>query len=1289
MKSIRLILLIFLFNIQFHFSQNIKHLSVEEGLPQSFVSAIEQDEDGFMWISTRNGLARYDGNSFRIFQHDLKNKNSLSSNIIDYIKKDRQNTLLIKYETNEIDRFDLKTEKAEHIINAQFIEKNHISVHRNTWLVSRDNVLWFKSKENNLYHYHLNNKSKLVKHNLSLTSDEKIFNIAEDKNSNIWVLTQKNLKQFNRKTQHFINIPIPYTMFKDDTESKVFESIAFSLRKNGEFLWADKENLYFFNPLKKVFRTEKLPISSPVKIKWIVSNPNGKEYFIAGNNIYSHDDISGINFLSTITINKKTQAFYVDHSGLVWVGADTDGIYTIDYNVNFEAFSYKKDFITDLLKETYGISLHDFFDWDEQKLGVLQPSYYFRSAWNHQKEWIALNRTICYYDTKEKKVFKFPTLPMANEAGFSFITGISLDQDKPFVIDKLNTIYTFNNGKWEVFQTLKNFNPALKSTNIYFDLSAKALWITTESHGLIKIDVSSKSIRQIINDKTGLPTNHLVAAVPDSRDKNILWLGSINGLIRFNKTTGKSRIFTVKDGLPDQVIYSILQDQSGNLWMGTNKGLVKFDTQNFNIRVFTRQHGLKNIEFNRFHQFLLQDGRMFFGGTENGVKFNPEKIKQDIFSPVTAITQILINNKENIINNSTVNHVQELILHYSENTVSITFAALQFSQPQETRYRYRLKGYQDDWVYTKNHEINYIKLPPGKYIFEVNASNTSGKWSHFTKSLPIKISPPWWKTWWAIIIYLLLIGSSIIWFIRFKIKQEIIKNEIKLKQKEALELRKLDAIKNNFFSNIAHEFRTPLSLILGPAEQLKTESVSEDRNKLFDTIKKNTGSLIQLTDQLIDIAKLEAGVLTPQMVWGDAIMVISQVVNAFSEEAFTKKISLTLEAPAKAECLFSINTLDRILYNLISNALKFCSAGDHITVKVSHNENGLLLKVQDTGSGIPDEEQHKIFTRYFKGTQQDELQGNGIGLSLVKELVELHQGTIDLESTTSQPSGTIFSIWLPLESQKNTNTNPKHKNETLADNFATLLIVEDNKDLSQFLTDNLRDSYTIFVAENGKQALDIALEKMPDLILSDVVMNEMDGFEFCKTLKNNININHIPVILLTAKADMESKIEGLSYGANDYIIKPFSITELKYRISNQLLQQKKQYEYLKNTFLLPETEVKEIEIQENSITNSINNDFLNKIHKIIEEHLDNKDFSVDELATALSMSRSNLHRKVKAMFDMPTGEIIKTYRLKRASELLKQNYTISEVTYMTGFNTPSYFTKCFKEYFGHTPTEHL
>lgn len=1288
MFKLKFFVLFFLFSLQFFSSQNIRHLSVDDGLPQSFVSALEQDDEGFIWIGTRNGLSRYDGKNFQTFQHHFKDKNSLASSTIDYLRKGRENGLWIKYETAGIDYFDINSGKINHIIDAEFLDKNNLSIHRKSWLVSTDGFLWFKTLKNELFSFNLQSK-KLSRRNLNFDKDEIIYNILEDKNKNIWLLTQKNLKIVNKKSNGFRSIPIPYHMFADKLYQNNSEAALFRQRKNGELMWADKENFYFFNPVKRTFRNEKLPFLPIYNIKLLSVDAQGKEYFVADHSIYSYDDESGFRKTTVLNLekNRPPQAFLVDNSGLMWIGGDAEGIYTIDPKLNFQSFTFEKDFAADLLKNYYGVSISDFFDWQNRN-GILPASYFLRFVTSQNKNWIALNRIVSYYDKLQKKIFRLPELPKLKDVSFAPIKGISLYDDSPIVIDDLNNVYIFDQAKWKLLFSSNQFKSNITPTNIYFDQKNKILWVTTESHGIVKVNFGTKKIDYIKNNTKDLPVNHLISLTPDPKNYNILWIGSNDGLIQFNKNDNKIKIFSGKEGLPDNVIYSIIPDKSGNLWIGTNKGLLKFDPKTYKLRIFTRSHGLENIEFNRFHQLVLPDGKLAFGGAKSGVVFNPEEIKKDYFSPPTAITQIRLNNEKiNLAerNLNPINLIKELSVGYFENTVSISFAALQYNQPQQIQYRYRLKGYQDEWIFAGNNtEAAFTKLPPGTYIFEVNATNTTGNWSNLIKSLTIKVTPPWWKTWWAVIFYLIVLIGSIFWFVRFKINQEIIKNSIKLKQKEAQELRRLDKIKTKFFANIAHEFRTPLSLIIGPAEKLKSVDSQDEKEKLFVTIKKNTNSLIHLTDQLIDVAKLEAGVLKPHFMWGDVVPVISNIINAFLETTSEKGIKLSLEAPEKAEFLFSINTLDRILYNLISNSIKFCENGDVITVKVNQENDGLSIRVIDSGAGIPENEQLEIFERYFKGSNQNQLQGNGLGLSLVKELVDLHHGTINMKSSTQEPSGTKFSVWLPFKSQ-NEETIEKSEHQKNLEEKATILVVEDHKELAQFIAGNLSDLYHVLTAENGKRALEMTLEKMPNLIVSDVAMSEMNGFEFCKTLKTNVEINHIPIIMLTAKADTESKLEGLSHGANDYIVKPFSIEELKLRIENLLNLQSQQYKYFQKQLLQPEMNIIEPEIPQPDSAENFNQEFLNRIYEIIEKNLDDNNFSVDELASALSMSRTSLHRKVKMMFNIPTGEIIKIYRLKKAAEFLKQKYSVSEVAYMTGFNTPSYFTKCFKEYFGKTP----
>ena len=1276
-EKVFVIIIFFVFSSLF--SQNIRHLSVDEGLPQSFVSGIVEDEKGFIWVSTRNGLARYDGHVFKIYQNNPSDKKTPASNIITHIKKGKGNNLFIQYETGETDKFSFETETATHIINANTISKYRLNPHRRVWIVANNNVVWFKTKDGRLCTLDYNDGGE-PNYTYDILKGYNIYNVLEDKNNTVWILTEKALFRFKEKQKKFLKISIPENLHFSDVVTENF--CPFFERENGELLWSDKNTVYIFNPDTRSFRQNKLPVHLDHNVKWAVTN--GNEYFISNNTIYSFSEAKGIHAMSTVELsgNRQAQAFLVDRSGLIWVGGDAQGVYTIDTSVNFKTFEYESDFTIDLLEQEYGISASAYFGLEKYRAGGLSPSYFLRTAWYNQKHWIALNRTVCYYDAANK-ISKLPVLPETGKK-FAPILGISFKQNgAPVVIDRENSIYSFDSEKqeWQLIISLNSLKTGgdqkLVPSDMHIDIRNNTAWIATEAHGLIVLSLASKKITQIKSEEGVLPTNNLIEIMPDKENNNIIWIGSTAGLIQFNKRDFHGKVFSIKEGLPDNVIYSILQDKNGKLWMGTNKGLVVFNPKDFKSRVFKRSHGLTNIEFNRFHKVLLADGRMVFGSSGSGIIFNPEDITEDTYAPVTVFTGIKLNN-ENIRSLKPdfppVHTLKTLRLSYLENTLSFTYSALQYNQPDDIKYRYRLIGYDKNWVMAgRNREAVYTKLPPGDYTFEVNASNTSGIWSDSISTVGIMVAPPWWKTWWAKAIYIIIIILVILWFINFRVNREVEKNKVQLKIKEAEELRKLDTVKNRFFSNVAHEFRTPLTLILGPAEQLKESNRDED-SALLNIIAKNTTSLLNLTDQLLDIAKLEAGVLKPQMVWGDVIPVISNIIKVFTEEAVAKKVTLIMNAPQSAEFLFSINTLDRIFYNLLSNALKFTSPGGTIQVAVIKDNDGLSLKIKDSGKGIPKDEIPNVFNRYYKNADQNPY-GTGIGLSLVQELVELHQGTVTVESSVADPSWTLFSIWLPLLPKEEVVVSslpvPENNQE-----LPLVLVVDDHKELANFVAGSLKQYYDVIIANNGQEALEYTLSKMPDIIVSDVSMEPMNGFEFCEAVKKDINISHIPVILLTAKADMESKLEGLSFGANDYVTKPFSVPELNLRIRNLLELQKKQREHL----------FKDITRKEK--TGTVEDKFLKRIYAITEDNLDDKDFSVDELAAALHMSRSSLHRKTKTLFDLPASEIIKIYRLNRASEFLKNGFNVSEAAYMTGFNTPSYFSKCFKAHFNVSPAEY-
>ncbi|MET0242992.1 MAG: response regulator, partial [Flavitalea sp.] len=764
-------------------------------------------------------------------------------------------------------------------------------------------------------------------------------------------------------------------------------------------------------------------------------------------------------------------------------------------------------------------------------------------------------------------------------------------------------------------------------------------------------------------------------------------------------------VYSLKEGLPDNTIYSILPDQQGKLWVTTNKGIARFDPSNERVRIFKTEHGLPGDEFNRFHHIRLRNNKLVFGGTDGWIVFDPIDITEDKFEPTIALTNLRLNNEaivpaaEGSELELPLNTTKELILSYEKNTLNISFAGLEFTQPQDLLYRYQLIGYDKDWVNAgSERQATYTKLPPGNYTFLVNASNTTGKWSPFVKSIKIKVDSPWWSSRIAYLCYLLIMISLITIFIRIRVSRALMKNSMRLKEKEAIHLKELDEIKTRFFSNITHEFRTPLTLIMGPAETLKVVQPDPAKQRqLAETIVSNSRQLLVLINRLLDLSKLEAKAMKLHGQRGDPAAVIKNVINSFFHDSEKRHVELWFKNfSAPRDCFFYPEALERIVYNLVSNALKFTHAGGKVVVSMNYSEDAMLLSVEDNGVGIPLKKLPYIYDRFYQAGDPANVsneaadKGTGIGLSIVKELVTLLKGSIEVSSGVDTPSGTVFNLVLPVikiiavpaitpgeETETSNNDQPEKPQ---------ILIVEDNAELAEFVRDTLQGEYQVKTAVNGSEGLAAALEFMPDLIVSDVMMPVMDGFEFTSKLRNDIRTTHIPVILLTAKTGHENMVEGLNNGADDYLTKPFSPAELTLKIRNHLSRQEKLRTKLKAEFadkqLATVTDHSEKE-------ETVEDVFLLKLYASIDEHLDDSLFGVDQIAAIMNISRSSLHRKLKALTGMSTTEVVRNYRLRKATEFLRAGFTSSETAYKSGFGSPAYFTKSFREVYGVTPGEYV
>jgi len=861
-------------------------------------------------------------------------------------------------------------------------------------------------------------------------------------------------------------------------------------------------------------------------------------------------------------------------------------------------------------------------------------------------------------------------------------------------------------------------------TSIYEDRSG-ALWIGTDDGSLNKLVPSDNEeshptfihYKHDPNDPTSLSINAILSIYEDK--SGVIWIGTDGGgLNKFDREKIHFTHYRQINGLPNEMIYGILEDDHGNLWLSTSKGISKFNPQAETFRNYDERDGLQSNEFNAQAYLKSKSGEMFFGGINGFNVFHPDSIKDNTHIPPIIITDFQLLHKpvpvgfdesrNRSILKKSITETKEIELTYEDYVFSFEFAALDFHTPEKNQYAYIMEGFEMDWNYTDANRrfVTYTNLDPGEYTFRVKGSNNDGVWNEAGTSIIIVITPPWWATWWAYVLYGFFIVSLFTWITRFYLNRQRLKHQLELEHEHADKLGEIDQMKSRFFANISHEFRTPLTLIFGPAKDIIEETNESKTKQNAGMIKRNASKLYNLVNQLLDISKLEAGKMTLETTEQNIIPLLKGLVLSFTSLAERKKITLQLNTiEENLNVYIDKDKVEKIVNNLLSNAFKFTPEGGNIDFTVEKLIKEAEIRIADNGVGIPKERIDKIFDRFYQvdGSHTRESEGTGIGLALTKELVELHKGKIKVES--KEEEGTTFTVLLPLgkehlkpdeivekeiqEETRETKEETEHISEIesrkektdidllLETDKPLLLIVEDNSDVRKYIISHLEEDYRIQEAVDGKDGLEQALNHIPDLIISDVMMPKMDGFELCEKLKSDEKTSHIPIIILTAKATSKDKIEGYETGADDYIMKPFDAAELKVRIKNLIeIRRKLQEKFSAEDFRIP-NEIK-----------GIDEEFLRKMLKIIDEHICEEEFKIENLGKESAMSRGQIYKKVKALTGKSPSLFLRSVRLVKAKKMIKEgNRTISEIAYSVGFGSPAYFTKCFNEEFGYPPSE--
>ncbi len=1328
----------------------LKNISTSNGLSQSSVIAIHQDKLGQIWLGTRDGLNRYNGSDFTVFRNSSTDSLSISNNDILSIEGDSEGNIWIGTYNglNCYNPINNKFTKYFHANNDVTLSNNTVwcvkEIKEEIWIGTSNGLSVFDKKTKKISTYFSSVK------NINGLADNYVLSIIETKKGEVYLGTSKGISKLTSRKNGTLSFQ---TLKHEKYNTDIFVQDIIEDKKGDLWIGTKTKGLLKYNPFLKKF-IEDLPKIDDVDIRSIAID---KEETIW---------VGAYSGLSTITkdglVNKpltdqdensnlvKIKSIYTDRKGSVWIGTYYKGVSIWDIsNVNFTSInknSSKKGLSFDVISsietdkegliylgtEGGGITI---LNTKNEIKGYLNTKITKQLTNDNVKSLFFSKEGILWIGTFTGGLSKYNVKTEKFEnAHISKKLQNVLEQYGVYAIkgagDNILWLGTFGKGiikyntKTNEFFEVGNQEITGKTLSnkrvrsILVD-SNKNIWVATQS-GLNRIvalnsEKNEYSLEHFFFDNEILAGDDILALFEDSKQR--IWVGTkAKGLFLFDGTTFKS--IEIKEGNTKITsVHSILEDSKGNFWLSSNQGIVNYNFLDNSVVIYDQTDGLAGNEYSDNAALKLRGDRFYFGGLQGVTYFKPNNIAINLYSPQVLLSNLKIKNETVDVNSDqqilkeTITYTKTLVLDYDKANFSINFSIPNFINSTNNQYSYRLVGLENEWITTFNTEANYTIQNPGTYFFEVKGANNDGVWNTTPTTLKIIVKPAPWRSWWAFTLYGLLIALSLYglyWVMKSKAK---LKHELELEHFEAKRNEELNNSKLQFFTNISHEFRTPLTLILGPLQQiLSNYNGSNSMYKKLLVIEGSANHLLQLINRLMDFRKLENNQFSLEAAEGNIVKFLREIFLSFSEFAKDSGYTYTLNTSDEEILVYYDRyKLERVFYNLISNAFRYTPEGGEISLNIIKKDTEIFVEVEDTGVGIEEEYLDKIFDRFFeisihKNPHKSYNKGTGIGLSIAKNIVKLHKGSLKVQN---KEQGVIFSVALPLgkshlaeneiiedfkisddvtQYAEQLNTPEIIVDEdvndlVLSDEKFTVLIVEDNKPLRSFIKNLLKKEYNVLEAENGKIALKKALKFVPDLIVSDVVMPEMVGTELCAEIKENLKTSHIPVILLTSRSSLIYKFEGLESGADDYISKPFNLKEFKLRIKNLLDSTQR----LKNKFS------SEDNLTPSEITvSSIDEELLKKAIKIVEEHISDESFDIPFFCETLGISRTLLFTKIKAWTNFTPNEFIHEIRLKRAAQLLEQNkINVSQICYKVGFKNPKYFSKCFQKKYGITPTQYI
>jgi len=1361
--------LLFLVNMPLLFPQvnniTFSHVDVNDGLSDNWVKCIYRDSRGFIWFGTNSGLNRFDGYNFEIFRRRGSDSTSIADNAINGIAEDIEGNLwvatrngisILDHDNYTFKRINLVSSPSSLCQDIAYITAMSADGSGDIMIGTHNGLFFYNHLTRSFRHILIDEQSCSSELN-------NITAITHDRSGSFWIGTDGFILRISGAS----NSIEKFESFVGSSGSRGIITSLYADSDNN--LWiGDINGLSVFDIDKKTWNKEFMETYGPVFLKlqitgidqdnegriWI--STDGKGLFTVNFPDSSLKNITNLQHVSGSLSSNGIYSLLCDRTGIVWAGTSKKGVDFYKKSIAkfrlYRNYPNEKNSLiyndVDCIAEDYRGNLWigtnggglNYYDRESEKFTVY-------TAGPGLENTLSSNIIVSLFEDSDKKIWIGTYLGGLNcfdpETGRFKVyrhnesDSTSLSDDRVWSIceDSKKNIWIATltsgldrldrkTGKFKRYNT-QNSPICFNYLNSISVDESDNLWISS-ANGLIYFQPGKNSANCYFNnplDNSSLSDNQVISTFRDKR--GLLWVCTNNGLNLMDEEKGTFRIFNENHGLPSNSVLRVLEDANSNLWISTKNGISKLivgttgmpDSLSFNFTSYGVSDGLQGKEFTETAALATRDGELWFGGPDGLNAFYPEEIKSDNSPSEIVFTDFRIYNQKikygekinnRILLDKPVFNTDRIILKYRENSFTIDFVVLNYFHPAKNIYQYHLEGFNDKWISTGGGEnfATYSNLNNGKYVFSVKAANSDGIWNNMPISIGIRVLPPFWKSTVAYFLYAFIL-ISLLGFLRYLILyRERLNMRLEQEQIESQHVHEIDSLKIKFFTNISHEFRTPVSLIISPVEKLIDHWKGMPEEKHLRIIQRNARRLLLMVNQLLDFRRMEVQGFSYNSSYGDIVAFLKDVTSSFNDLGEQKQIILSFHSDIREfHTTFDRDKLEKIIYNLLSNAFKFTPSGGSVSVSVINGDRnassstdyrtqGLLIRVEDTGIGIPPDKIDKLFNYFYQVNSPMNDQGTGLGLALVKEFVNLHRGEVKVESQSGK--GSCFSVYLPLfnglkeeretgarddlslttrkpvQSGGNESGGPEKKYK--------ILLAEDNDDLRFYIKDNLQGRYDVFEAADGDEAYSIIVRIIPDLIISDIIMPGLNGKELCMKVKSDKRLDRIPFIMITGQTDEKEQLESLDIGADDFITKPFSFQILEAKINNFISHARKlRASAIMNGIIEPD----DIEVV------SLDEQFLQKALALVEKNIARVDYTVEELSSDLGVSRTLVYKKILALTGKSPLEFIRTLRLKRAAQLLqKSQLNVSEVAFKVGYNDPKYFRKHFKNEFGVLPSRY-